>query len=76
MPGQTERVYEPQRNGGDIEIINIEHHQRRLMMKALNRYKNDEEAAAALGIDKRTLVRWKKDFKVVRKKIYVYYSNL
>jgi hypothetical protein len=45
-------------------------------MKALNRYKNDEEAAAALGIDKRTLVRWKKDFKVVRKKIYVYYSNL
>jgi hypothetical protein len=39
------------------EILNIEHHRKDLILKALNRKANREQAAVALGISLRTLQR-------------------
>jgi DeoR/GlpR family transcriptional regulator of sugar metabolism len=39
------------------EILNIEYHRKDLILKALNRKANYKEAAAALGVSKRTLQR-------------------
>ncbi len=39
------------------EILNIQYHERRLILKALNKYSTREEQAAALKIDKRTIYK-------------------
>lgn len=46
----------------DQEILNIEHHVKILVLKALNRTANHSYAAKELGITERTLYRYKKNF--------------
>lgn len=50
------------------EILNIEYHQKRLMLAALNKFNNDEKAAAALGIGDRALRNWKKKFNIKKQR--------
>ena len=58
-----------------MEILDIEYNQQQLMIKALNKYGNNEDAAKALGITGRTLSRWKKKFKVTITKIKSTYEG-
>lgn len=46
------------------ETLKIEAHYERLTLLALNKHGNDIDAAAELGISKRTLLRWKKRFSI------------
>lgn len=46
------------------EVLNINHHVKILVMKALTRKPNHGEAAAALGISLRTLHRYKVQFNI------------
>jgi DNA-binding NtrC family response regulator len=51
------------------EILNIEYHIVRLILKALNRYPKDKAAAAAaLGISKRTLHRRSRQYRISKEK--------
>jgi predicted DNA-binding transcriptional regulator YafY len=53
------------------EILNIDYHNKRLMLKALNKHPTVEEAAKALGISERTLYRWMDEYNVVKLPLYV-----
>ncbi len=46
------------------EILNIEYHKRRLLLKALNKAEIIKDAAKLLGINQRRLYMWKKDFNI------------
>ena len=48
------------------EILNIEYHTRRLILKALNSSRTHVEAANKLGITDRTLYKMKKEYNIVR----------
>lgn len=48
------------------ENLNIEWHIKQRVLKALNKFKNDFKAAAALGINARTLYSYKKRFDIER----------
>jgi hypothetical protein len=52
----------------DEEILNIEHHRKDLIIKALNRKRTHGQAAAALGISVRTLMRDKRIYNIKKKK--------
>jgi hypothetical protein len=56
------------------EILNIEWHVKRKVLKALNKFKNDFKAAAAPGIHARTLYRYKKRFNIERCPVTRQYS--
>lgn len=43
-----------------MENLNIQYHTARHVREALRRYKSQEDAAKALGISSRTLIRYKK----------------
>lgn len=48
------------------EILNIEFHVRRLLIKALNSSKTESQAASKLEVSKRTLWRYKKQYCIVK----------
>jgi hypothetical protein len=48
------------------EILNIEYHTIRLIVKALNRCKTMEEAAAELGVHSRSLYSYKRIYGIKR----------
>jgi transposase-like protein len=48
------------------EDLNIRNNTRLLVLKALNKYELVRDAAAALGISKRQLSRWIKEFEIKR----------
>jgi predicted DNA-binding transcriptional regulator YafY len=58
-----------------IETLNIDYHNKRLMLKALNKHPTVEQAAKALGISERTLYRWMDEYKIVRVPMYVVEGN-
>ncbi len=49
-----------------LEILNLDYHVCRLTVKALNKFKEYEEAAKALGVTTRTLRNYKRQFKIIR----------
>jgi len=51
---------------GNAEDLNIANMVRRKLLLALNKYKNDERAAAALGISERSVWKYKREFGVHR----------
>jgi transcriptional regulator with GAF, ATPase, and Fis domain len=53
------------------ENLNIEHHTKELLIRALNKYRTVYEAAAALGVSERTLHNLKQQYNIVRKPVYV-----
>jgi transcriptional regulator with PAS, ATPase and Fis domain len=57
------------------ETLNIDYHNKRLMLKALNKHPTVEQAAKALGISERTLYRWMDEYKIVRVQMYVVDGN-
>jgi transcriptional regulator with PAS, ATPase and Fis domain len=57
------------------ETLNIDYHNKRLMLKALNKHPTVEQAAKALGISERTLYRWMEEYKIVRVPMYVVDGN-
>lgn len=50
------------------EILNIDYHRRRLLLKALNKAGNVEDAAKLLGISWRSVYRLKKEYNIVLEK--------
>ena len=53
------------------EILNLEHNQKIMTIKALKKTKKIKEAAIELGINERTLYMWMKKFNL-NKKNYIY----
>jgi len=53
------------------EILKLEHHQRLMSIKALQKTRNVKDAASILGVTDRTLYRWMKKFNL-NKKNYLY----
>jgi hypothetical protein len=47
------------------DILNIEYHTKRLLLKALNKYRYNYEAARELGICERQLYRYKRQYNVI-----------
>jgi transposase len=57
------------------EILNIEFHTIRLVVKSLNCTKNSKEAAEKLGISKKTLYNYMRQYDIIydlEKNIYIY----
>lgn len=50
----------------NIEDLNIEHMRKRKVLLALNKYRNDERAAEALGLHERTVGKYKKIYGIQR----------
>jgi predicted DNA-binding transcriptional regulator YafY len=50
------------------EILNIEYHRKDLIIKALNRKRTHKEAATALGVSVRTLMRDKRTYNIQKLK--------
>lgn len=50
------------------QILNIDFHRRRLLVKALNKY-NQQEAAKKLGVSRRTVCRWLVQYHVAEHEI-------
>lgn len=53
------------------EILNIAYHQKRLIIKALNRFKTIEQAAIELGVSERTLYNLIDEYKIIRVEKFV-----
>ncbi len=49
------------------EILNIKYHVKRLVLKALNKFQNNEAAADALEITSRTLIAYKHEFNIKKR---------
>lgn len=47
------------------ETLNIDSHTRRLICKALNKYRFQRQAAKALGVTQRTLINLKQEYGVI-----------
>ncbi len=56
------------------ETLNIEYHLKRRVLKALNKFKKDFEAAEELGIASGTLYRYKQRFNIERCPVTKEYS--
>lgn len=54
------------------EILNIEYHKQRLILRALNELGSFNMAAEKLGICRRTLRRYKKDYNIFKGRDNVY----
>ena len=50
----------------DTENLNIEYHKKRLLIKALNKYRYQHLAAGPLGISVRTLMRYINAFDLIK----------
>jgi hypothetical protein len=48
------------------EILNIDHHRKALVLKALNKYKREQDVSKALGIGVRTLWNYRKQYGIAR----------
>lgn len=48
------------------EILNIDFHRKRLLIKALNKAGSSEKAALLLGVSQRTVVRYKGVYRITR----------
>lgn len=57
------------------ENLNIDYHNKRLMIKALNKHPTITLAAKELGISERTLYRWMEEYKIVRVQLFVVEGN-
>jgi transposase-like protein len=57
------------------EILNVDFHRRRLLLKSLNISKTYEEAAKRCGIAKRTLFLWKRNYNIRKNKEGKYVIN-
>lgn len=57
------------------EILNVDFHRRRLLLKSLNISKTHEEAAKRCGITKRTLFIWKRNYNIKKSKGGKYVIN-
>jgi hypothetical protein len=57
------------------EILNLDYHYCQIAVKALNRFRNYEEAAAAMGVSSRTLVRWVDKFNIIKTNDNIYESR-
>ena len=53
----------------EVETLNIDFHRKDLIIKALNKSSNCDEAAAKLGISVRTLYKYKRTYKVSHSKL-------
>jgi len=51
------------------EILNIDHHRKLLVIKALNKYNTIREAAAAIGKDMRTIHRYIRRYSLTRNRL-------
>lgn len=47
------------------EILNIRHHVKTMVVKALNRTQDAESAAKTLGVTSRTVLNYKKEFGII-----------
>lgn len=56
-----------------LEILNIDYHKKRLLLKALNRFKTKVEAFQALGISERHFYHLLKEFNIQKNKDGVYF---
>jgi len=54
------------------EILNVDYHRCRLMLKSLNTSKTIKEAAQKCGLSKRTMQTWRKNYNIVKNKDGVY----
>jgi hypothetical protein len=54
------------------EILNVDYHRCRLMLKSLNTSKTIKEAADKCGLSKRTMQTWRKNYNIVKNKDGVY----
>jgi hypothetical protein len=57
------------------EILNIDFNVRRMVLKALNRFTIQKDAAKALGISDRTLIKYKEHYNIVRDTSGTYISK-
>jgi len=49
------------------EILNIEYHRRVLTEKAIRKAGSLEDAAKLLGVSKRTVIRWKRHYRISKR---------
>lgn len=54
------------------EILNVDYHRCRLMLKSLNTSKTIKEAAQKCGLSKRTMQTWRKNYNIVKNKDGIY----
>jgi transposase-like protein len=54
------------------EILNLDYHRCRLILKSLNSSKTIKEAAVKCGLSKNTLFIWRKNYSIVKNKDGVY----
>lgn len=58
-----------------MEDLNIDRMRKRLILKALNKFKFSKDAAMALGISERQLFRLKVDYGIIKKTSCVWIST-
>lgn len=59
-----------------MESLNIDHHTKRLVLKALNKAETDKEAALLLGCSLRQLYLYKKQYDIVFvKEVNLYFTK-
>lgn len=56
------KTQKPQKMTEQNEILNLDYHLKKLVVKALQKYWDERSTAAALGVSTRTLFRYKKLF--------------
>jgi transposase-like protein len=54
------------------EILNMDYHRCRLILKSLNSSKTIKEAADKCGLNKRTMHTWRKNYNIIKNKDGVY----
>jgi hypothetical protein len=54
------------------EILNLDYHRCRLMLKSLNSSKTIKEATVKCGLNKRTMQNWRKNYSIIKNKDGVY----
>jgi transcriptional regulator with PAS, ATPase and Fis domain len=57
------------------ETLNIDFHNKRLMLLALNKQPTVALAAKELGISERTMYRWMDEYKIVQVRLFVVEGN-
>jgi transcriptional regulator with PAS, ATPase and Fis domain len=58
-----------------VETLNLDYHNKRLMLLALNKHPTVAQAAKELGISERTLYRWMDEYKIVQVRLFVVEDN-
>jgi hypothetical protein len=57
------------------EILNLDYHRCRLILKSLNSSKTIKDATDKCGLSKRTMHTWRKNYSIVKNKYGVYERN-